>query len=596
MVDFTRDVVTPAMAPFRQLKDVLYRYRPNKFRADLIAGLTVSVVAVPQSMAFALIAGVSPEYGLYTAIFQAIFGSLLSSSDHLSTGPTNTQSLLVAATVSRVIDGSGATYLQLVLGLTLLKGIVQLAFAVARMGNLVRYVSHSVIVGFTAGAGVLIIVGQIPNFLGVTPADTQTDLPGVLATAAMVLPTLGDMQWRSVVIGIAALAVVLGAARISKLVPGPLLAIVGTAAAVWAMGWQQQHLPLISPLPQGLPTPTLPQLSIEDYEALLGGAVAIALLGMLESVAIAKSIAGHTGQRINANQEFFSQGLTNTLTSFLGCIPGSGSFSRSALNFSAGAKTRFAGVFNGLFVAGIFLLAAPLAKYVPLASLAAILFVIAAGLIDWQYMVRLSKTSKADMAVCMITFAAALLTPLAYAIYIGIFLNIALYLRRASELHLAEMVQSPSGPFMERPVRDRAGDQKVIFLQAEGNLFFGVADELQDRLTAVSQSGVRVVILRLKRTHSIDSTVLTVLERFVKDMQSRDGYVLICGIRPDLLERLRGFGLTSLIGEDNIFEAGFGVFTSAKRALQRARHLLQSSLDTDAIPEANEIEGWAYEI
>lgn len=588
----------PFASPMRQLAQTVRTYRWPTFRHDLLAGLTVAVVEIPQAMAYAYIAGVPPQYGIYTSIVQGFLGALFASNDHLATGPTNTQSLLIFAAASQIVGpGAGgaheALYLQVVIGLTLVKGLIQLVFAAARMGNLVRYVSTSVIIGFTAGAGVLIAVGQLPAFLGVA-ADGSG--PGVIGAVSALLPHLGDINALALGVGGAALAIVLGARLVSPLVPGPLLAVVLPAAAVWALGWDDGRVALVGDLPGGLPGFAVPALSLDQAEAMLSGAFALALLGMIETVSIGKSIASHSGQRISANQEFFAQGLANVVGSFFQNIAGSGSFTRSALNYMAGGRTRLAGVYNAGFVAAIFLLLAPQARYIPLASLAAILFVVAYGLIDWKAIRRIVRAGKSDAIVCLITFLAALLLPLAYAIYVGIFLNLALYLRRASQLHMAEMVRTSGGPFHERPITDRAGEKKVIFLSIEGDLFFGVADEMQDRLTELANSGVRVVILRLKRTHSIDATVQAVLERFVAQMHAKGGHVLLCGVKPELMERFRRYGLVAQLGEDNVFEAGFGVFTSAKRALQRARILVGVSLDADQVGEINETEGWAYEI
>jgi SulP family sulfate permease len=336
-------------------------------------------------------------------------------------------------------------------------------------------------------------------------------------------------------------------------------------------------------------------------EDLLPGAMALAVLGLLESVAIAKTIAAQTGERIIANQESFAQGLKNFMSSFFQCIPGSASFTRSALDFAAGAETRFAAVFNALFVAVIFFAFAELAKLVPLASLAAVLLVISWRLIDFGYFPRMLRTSRSDALVFAVTVIATLIAPLEWAIFVGIFLNIALYLRTASHLHLAEMVQAPAGAgtFLERPITDRAtGEQRVMFLQLEGDLFFGVADELQEQLAKLAhQLGLRVVILRLKRTHSIDATVLHVLEQFIRDMKERGGgHVILCGLRTQLMSVLKSYGLIDQIGRENVFEAGFGVFTSAKRALERARQLVAASIDTTAIAKDLESEAHSYEI
>jgi SulP family sulfate permease len=328
---------------------------------------------------------------------------------------------------------------------------------------------------------------------------------------------------------------------------------------------------------------------------LLPAAFALATLGLIETVAIGKTIAAQTGSRIEPNQEAFAQGAANFASSFFQCIPGSGSFTRSALDHSAGAATRFAAVYNAVFVAALFLMFGDFVKHIPLASLAAVLGVIGFQLIDWRYLVRVARTNWADTTVCLITFAATLVAPLEWAIFIGIGVNLALYLRNAARLHMNEMVQTAAGPFFERPIHDRSGEKQVIFLQLEGELFFGVADELRDHLSSLSRSEVRIVILRLKRTHSIDATVLHVLEQFTKDMHRRNGYVILCGVREELMATLRAYGLIDLLGKQNVFAASIGVFSSAKRALERAKELVGKSIDDSKI-DVDESKEFDYQI
>lgn len=582
-----------AAAPVAPFIQTLRHYSPRQCRQDVVAGLTVAVVAVPQAMAYALIAGVPPVYGLYSAIVQGLVAAPFTSSNYLSTGPINTLSLLVASAVAR-LSGDPAHYPQLVFVLTLMVGALQLAFASARMSGLVQYVSHSVIVGFTAGAGILIAAGQIPNFLGIASAKTR-HLPGVLGIVERMMPHLHQVNWLAVGIGTGTLIVVLIARRISRFVPGPLIAAVGAATLVWATGWEK-NLSVIGVLPRSLPKFSPPPVDWATAEALLGGAMALSLVGMLEAFSIAKSLAARAGERINPNQEFLSQGVANFVSSFFQCVPGSGSFSRSALNYHAGAATSVSGVFNSIFIAVIFLLFAPAARYIPLTALAAILFVIAYGLIDWRYIVRVLPSSRADGVVCLATLAATLLIPLEFAILVGIFLNIGLYLRTASRLHLNEMVQVPGGRFLERPLSSRGGDQKIMFLQMEGDLFFGVADELENRLSQLLNSDLRVVIFRLKRTHSIDATVLNVLERFTREMRNRGSHVILCGVKIELMQLLRKYGLVDQIGRENVFETGFGVFASAKRALARAKQLVGSSIDAEGLDFEDEPTEFFYQI
>jgi len=560
-------------APLQPIVRTFRTYDAADFPRDLTAGLTVAVVDLPQSMAFAVIAGVPPVYGIYTAIFLAFLGALFTSSRFLAVGPTNTQSLLVAAIVSRMTSDPDV-YLQLVIGLSLIKGLVQLAFAAARMGQLVRYVSQSVMTGFTAGAGVLIFVEQIPPFLGISAHGEGSELPGVLRVLEGIATHLPDTQVRAAALGLGSLAVLAMGRRLPEWVPGPLLAVAGGAATVWLAGWTD--VAVVGVLPRGLPSFQLPDINLAQVDALLPGAIAIALLGMLESVAIAKSIAQRTGQRIRADQEFFGQGFANVVGSFLQCMPGSGSFSRTALQYAVGARTRVASMVCAVANAVIFLTLAPAAEHIPRASLAAILFLVAYTLVDVRTIRRILRSGASDAAVCVVTFASALLLPLTYAIYVGIFLNLALYLRRAGQLHMLQMVPLDEGGFHERALEEGVHHADgVALFQLEGDLFFGVADELADRLREIVRSDAEAVVLRLKRSHFMDATVLFVLERFVAEMHGRGGHVLVCGLSPEVRGAMQRFGLEQAIGEGNVFDASASTLSAAREALARAQQLVQ---------------------
>ena len=394
---------------------VLGSYSWLKLRRDAFAGLTVAVVAIPQSMAYALIAGVPPVYGIYTLIIQSFLGALFNSNPFLSVGPVNTQSLLVASTVYGIFgppEKDPQTYLQLAVGLTLLKGIFQMAFAFARLSNLVRYVSQSVIVGFTSGAGVLIIAGQLPHFLGIQIPTSTSGYPGIIDKIITIGPHLHQMQMTPLLLGSTVLAMVVGMRVLSRLMPGPLLGIVVAAAIVYLAGWSPAEVPTIEPLAVALPGLQIPNISWKEAEMLVGGAIALAVLGLMEAYSIGRTLSTRSATRINATQELASQGVTNFISSFFTCIPGSGSFSRSSLNYYAGAVTLYSGVFNAAFCAFIYLILAKQAQFIPLTSLAAVLFVIGYSLIDWRYIIRVFRSNRIDAAVCATTLIATLSLPL----------------------------------------------------------------------------------------------------------------------------------------------------------------------------------------
>jgi len=279
-------------------------------------------------------------------------------------------------------------------------------------------------------------------------------------------------------------------------------------------------------------------------------------------------------------------------------MPGSGSFSRTALQYEAGARTRLASVFCAGFNALFFVVLAPLAHLIPLAALAGILFVVAVGLIDVRALARIGRTSRGELAVAGVTFLSALVVPLSYAIYVGIFLSLALYLRQAGKLRAIEMVPTASGAFVERDLSELSGADDVLLLQLEGDLFFGVADELADRLAGLVEAPVKAVVVRLKRTHVIDATVMTVLERFIHDMHERARFVVLCGLQPRMLASLEAFGLVEQLGADNLFETSQGIFESTTRALARANTLIGNATDqAPREPVVSDDEGtdWAYD-
>ncbi len=584
-----------ATAPLRLARG----YRAGWWRADILAAVTVALVAVPQSMAFAEVAGLPPQVGLYTMIVAAVVGGLLTSSRFLSIGPTNTMSIMAGSAVLLVAgDASVENKIAFIGGIAVLAGVIQLLFALLRLGELVRYVSHSVIVGFAAGAGVLIAAKQVPAFLGVEVGEVREHLHGLPKTVVQLIETTGGPDWRPIAAGAVSLAVALICRRVSKWLPAYLLAVVAGGVVVWLAGWTPDQLRQVGELPSGLPAFQAPPSDLGFYREMLVPALAIALVGMIEAYGIGKTLAGRAGDRLDANQEFVAQGVTNIAVGVFRGMPATGSFSRSALNADAGANSSLACLLSGVFTAAVFLLLAPAARFIPMASIAAILFIIAYGLIDWRYVRRLIRSNNADLAVCVGTFAATLTIPLEIAVFVGVFLNIALYLRRAKQVYLMEMVRDPdsSTGLIERPLRAEDSDGSIVFVQLEGNLFFASADELQERLTQLYHRGAKAVILRLKRTHMVDATVMHVLEQFAERMRDDGRHVLLCGVRPRMKQRMDEFGLTEFIGEDHIFLTRDDLFASAKAAISRARELTGADITGGRNVQERERRRWAYEI
>ncbi len=597
-VSVWRPLVTIGNAPLRLARG----YRPGWLGPDLFAALTVALVALPQSMAFAEVAGLRPEVGLYAMIVAAVVGGLLTSSRQVSIGPTNTMAIMAgSALLVMSVPGGVADPAQkavFIAGVAVLAGVIQVLLALARMGELVRYVSQSVLVGFAAGAGVLIAINQVPAFLGIPLDSTDADVNGVPKTVVRLIETATAPDGRAVLIGVASLVVALGCRLISRWLPAHLLAVVVGGLIVWLAGWGDGRVDIVGELPRGLPGFAAPPTDVAFYRAMIVPALAIALVGMLDIYGIGKTLAGRSGQRVNAEQDFVTLGVTNIVTGLFRGMPISASYSRSALNADAGSRTQAAGILSGVITAVLFLALAPAAQFIPMASIAAILFVIAYGLIDWRYVRRIVRSNHADLAVCVGTFVATLLIPLEQAVFVGVFLNIALYLRRARQVYVLEMVRDEASPtgLIERPLKQEGHEGGVVFLQLEGNLFFAASDDLQDRFHQVMHSGAKAVILRLKRTHMVDATIMHVLQQFARQMHERGGHVLLCGVRERMKHRMIEFGLTEVIPEDHIFTTRNDLFASAKAAIQRARELTGHDLIQREPARRTAEPAWNYEI
>lgn len=578
---------SPSNAPYnyvqRQTSALIQRTR-DSFRGynraslgkDLTAGITIGIVAIPQAMAYAMIAEVSPIYGIYTVIFQGLLGALFSSHPLLNLGPVNSQSLVVASIVTRIQSpGDPEAYLTLVVTLTFLKGAIQTAMAALRLGQLTRFVSRSVVVGFTAGAGLLIAAKQVGPFLGFATPRLPGDWPGVIGIIQEVVRGIAAWNPAALALGCLSLAIVAGCR--SRRLPGPLFAILACGLAVALLGYTPKDLDLVGKLPIVLESWPAPRLDPATLERLLPAALALALLGAIETHAIAKSLSRRSGRASglapSSNQDMFGQGLTGIVTAFLACIPGSTSLTRSALNQSAGAQTLLANVTCCLIVAAALSLFADAAQFVPISSIAGILLIVAWSLVDWGFIRRVTRTTKADSSVLLATFLATLLIPLEYAVLVGITLNIALYLQRTTQLQLKELIRNEEGDLEERPLQ-RDSDDQLRFLQLEGSLFFAQAEELEAQLRELTCSPAVVVIFRMRRVHSMDATMLSVLEQFIRRMHDDQRHVLVCGLAPNLMERLGDFGLLDALGEENVFPTSVGVFASAQAALDRGGKLL----------------------
>jgi SulP family sulfate permease len=459
-----------------------WRHRVNRetLRRDLLAGLVAAVIVLPQGVAFATLAGMPPEYGLYGAMLPAIVGALWGSSWHLVSGPTNATSLMVFATVSAFAVPFTPTYVTLVLTLNLMVGLIKLGLGIARLGALVNFISTAVVIGFTAGAGLLIIGAQLRNFFGLAVPQE----PSFLLAARDFVAHLDQTQLPIFAVGLFTLVAAFAGQRWWPRVPYLLTGIVSGALLAWLLAITGiAQVPTIGALPSAVPPISVPNLSLATWQTLAPIALALTVIGLSEAISSARAVALKSGQRIDGNQEFIGQGLANIVGAFTSSYPTSGSFNRTGANYQAGARTPLACVFSALLLLVILLLVRPLASYLPVASMAAVLFIIAFGLIDVRAMRRIWRTSRADALTLAVTFIATLTIRLEVAILVGVLVSLLIYLHWATHPQVVRVVPDPGAQRRFRAAQsDSALCPQLDMLRIDGALFFGSVEHIRDEI------------------------------------------------------------------------------------------------------------------
>ncbi len=581
--------------------DSLRTYSWKALSRDLTAGLTVATIAVPQAMAYATLAGVPPQYGLYTAIVMTGIGALLDSSRQLINGPTNAISIALLSALAVVPENERVPAAVL---LAFLVGAVQMAIALLRLGDLTRYVSHSVIVGFTVGAGTLLVLDQAKNLLGLESRGNPEDhfLKRFWLSVAG-----GGIHWPTFLIGIATIAIVLAIRQFNGLrrqnqarfpIPQHLVAVILLTTLVWAFRLDEHYgVKIVGSIPASLPPFQLPDLKLEHLRLLSGNAFAIALLGLLEAVAMAQAIANRTGQTLHINQQCFSEGAANLAGSFFQCIPGSGSLTRSAVNQQAGAVSQWSGVFAAIAVAGTVLLFAPLARFIPRASLAGLLMLAAFRMVDWKQLAFHLRATRFDAGVVLATALAAIVISVEFCIFIGVFLSFVLYVPMAAQVRLSQLGRSGESGMRERRPGEQLCDRLLIY-HLEGELFFGTEVELKQHLQEIERAAlrelaspeVRAVILVLERGRNPDAAFLHLLDNLVRALRKGNVVLFLCGVGADLDKAMTDIGLAEQIGTARIFSDQPSCDVSRRDAVHAAYKLLGDSL-CSSCPRRQKIPG-----
>jgi len=536
-------------------------------------------------MAYALIAGVDPRFGLCAAVVFGAVASIFGSSSHLINGPTGAVSLVVFSALSFIDPDARLDAYEAMFLLGAMVGALQIVISVLKLGDLTRYISESVITGFMSGAAILTIVGQVASALGLKSQGTGHQ--HVLHRLWLTLTHGGSINARALAISAASVLLSLLGRRIVRRFKLPQLDIFVVLLAVcvlaFALGWTRPNaagkaaVALIEEVPASLPTPHIPEIQWSWIGKLTSGAFALALLGLLETLAIAKAIAHKTRQTLDFNRQCLAVGVGNITGAFFRCMPGAGSLSRSAINYQAGAATKLSGLYSALFVGVLVLLLAPLTHYIPKAALAGLLIVAAARLIDPERLGYLVRASRYDAALLGATFLAALVVGVEFAILIGFAVSLLLFVPRAAKLKSVELVVTEEGIVRDR-VRADPECTAVYIRDLEGELFFGAAPELERHLANTVDDararGARHIVLRVKRLRNPDAVCLELLERALEDA-ARDGLtVLLAGVRDDLLGGMRRLRFERWLPMDRVFVEDDDEDSATLKAVRRAYELL----------------------
>ncbi|HXK21219.1 MAG TPA: SulP family inorganic anion transporter [Myxococcota bacterium] len=579
----------PTAAPPRLFRlvpafDSLRDYRAHDARADLLAGLTVAAVAVPQAMAYAMVAGLPAEYGLYTAIVMTAVGAIFTSSRQLINGPTNAISIALLSALA-LVEGADQKVQAAVL-LAFMVGAIQLGITLLRLGDLTRYISHSVIVGFTLGASALLVLDQLKNLLGLrAKIDSHAHF---LVRFWQSLSSSGGIHPATAAIGLGTIALVLALrwlkARLDmRLLPDLLIAVGVMAVLVASLDLESKGVAVVGEIPVRLPGYAPPVLDVGAIRAFSTAALAIALLGLLEAIAMSKALAAQTQQRVDMNQQCLSEGVANLAGSFFHCVPGSGSLTRSAINHQAGASTQWAGVVSAIVVALTMWWFAPYARFIPRAALAGILMLTAWRMIDRHALLYHLRATRFDLAIVATTAIAAVVISVEFCVLIGVFMSFMLAVPRAGRMLLTEFVLTPDGGIHERLPEDEDVCSRMLIFGLEGELFFGATGNLEQHFQEIEDRVIdttRVLVLRMKRVRNPDAVGLTLLEGFLQRMKEKGVAVVLCGVRAPLYEAMQKTGLAAQLGEKEVFLEQPVRMTSTLLAIRHAYTLIPDRCPT----------------
>ena len=528
--------------------------RGETLRADLIAGVTVALVLIPQSMAYAQLAGLPAYYGLYAAFLPGIVAALWGSSKQLATGPVAVVSLLTASALTPFAALGSPEFVALAIMMALLIGIVQLALGLFRLGVVVNFLSHPVIVGFTNAAALIIGLSQLNKIFGVSMPRSEHFVNDIWA----VIQQVGDSHIPTLIMGVVAFTIMWGMKKYLPKFPGVLVAVALTTVASWTIGFAERGGKVVGEIPSGLPSLAVPQINFELATDLIASAVIISLVGFMEAISIAKAMAAKTKDRVDPNKELIGQGLANIVGSLSQAYPASGSFSRSAVNLNAGARTGMSSVFTGLVVLITLLFLTPLLYHLPQSVLAAVIMMAVIGLINFKAIKHAWDANKHDGIASVVTFVATLaFAPhLDNGIMVGAGLAICLFLYRTMEPRVALL-----GLFRDGTLRDLRvhptlpTDDRIIVMRFDGQLYFANVSYFEDTILAAvaDHPDAKYVLVIGDGINQLDASGEEVLHHLIDRLSANDISMVLSGLKRQVIQVMKRTRLWEVVGRQNIF-------------------------------------------
>lgn len=542
-----------------KLLDTLKNYSRADFRADLVAGITVGIVALPLAMAFAIASGVTPQAGIFTAVIAGILVSGLGGTKVSIGGPTGAFIVILAGIYAKY----GAENLAIC---TMMAGLVLLIMGMAKLGTMIKFIPYPVTAGFTSGIAVLIFSTQIKDFCGLTVSNVPSDF---IPKMTVLVEHAGTFRWPTLLLAAASLTVIkLWPGRWQRRVPGSIVALILATTAVAVF-----HLPVetigskFGGIPQGLPAPHLPAISFENLEHLVHPALTIALLAAIESLLCAVVADGMIDDQHDSNQELMAQGIANIASPIFGGIAVTGAIARTATNVKCGARTPVAGIIHGLTLLVIILMAAPLAKFVPLAALSAVLIVVALNMGEWHNFSRLPKWPRSDSAVFLATFSLTIIIDLTVAVETGMVLAAMLFIKRVSETtQITAVDEKTETEGAQHSLIGKEIPKGVMVYRIFGSFFFGAADKLEGALQRLKQEP-DVLILRMRKVLAMDATGLNALEDLYGRLRRHNKFLILSGPHTQPLFMMDKAGFLDRLGREN-------VCADIDLSLARAREIL----------------------